>query len=74
MKTIIDNTAFYTVPNTHYCINAKRAVYNTKTHSYVSAEGTTIRLSIGGIRGRYNLDKLLIDALLAHLDDIKRSI
>lgn len=74
MKIIIDNTEFYTIPNTPYCISTNHSVYNTKTHSYVSSEGSTIRLSINGSRSRYSLDKLLIDALLAHIDDIKRTL
>ena len=72
MKQIINNTEFYTIPNTPYCISANYIVYNTKTQSYMSSEGSTIRLSIDGSRSRYNLEKLLNQALLAHLDDIQR--
>lgn len=74
MKITVDGSAFYAIPNTHYCISANRAIYSTKTHSYISREGTTVRLSIGGIQGRYSCDKLLIDALLAHIDDIHTTI
>lgn len=74
MKKVINNVDHYLVPGTDYYISTHGAVYSAKRQSYIAREGNTIRLSIGGIRGRYNCDKLLIDALLAHIDDIKGSI
>ena len=32
-------------------------------------EGNTVTLSINGSRKRYNCDKLLIDALIAHIEE-----
>lgn len=69
MKITIDGSAFYAIPNTHYCISTERVVYNTKRHKSLTKEGNTVKLTMNGQTKRYNCDKLLIDALLAHINE-----
>jgi hypothetical protein len=73
---IINNTTYYVIPNTEgrYCINANCDVYNTKTQSFATKEGNTVKLSTNGSRKRYNCDKLLIEALITHINEIKQFI
>lgn len=57
-----------------YYISITGDIYSIKNQSYIAKEGNTVRLTINGNRARYNCDKLLIEALLAHIAYIKSII
>ena len=76
MIITVDSTTHYMIPGTDskYYISTTGDVYSVTEHRYITKEGNTVRLSINSKRARYNCDKLLIDALLAHIEDIKSFI
>ena len=74
IKRVISDTDHYLIPGTDYYISIHGDVYNTKRQSYVAKEGNTVRLNLRGKQSRYNCDKLLIEALLAHISDIRHLI
>lgn len=76
MTTVINGTVHYVIPGTDnkYCISTTGDIYSTQKHRYIAKEGNTVKLTINGSYRRYDCDKLLIDALLTHIDDIKSFI
>ena len=76
MIITVDSTTHYLIPGTDdkYYISITGDVYNVQKHRYLVKEGNTIKLSINGSYKRYDCDKLLIEALLAHIAYIKSII
>ena len=76
MKKVINDVDHYLVPGTDktYYINLDGDVYNIKKQRYISRTGNMISLNRDGSYKKYSCKDLLIDALLAHIDDIKRLI
>lgn len=69
MKKTVDNITYYAIPNSPYYISIGRDVYNNKRHKLMAKEGNTVTLSINGSRRRCNCDKLLVEALIAHIEE-----
>jgi hypothetical protein len=69
MKKTVDNITYYAIPNSPYYISIGRDVYNNKRHKLMAKEGNTVTLSIDGSRRRCNCDKLLVEALIAHIEE-----
>lgn len=76
MTITVDNAVHYMIPGTEdkYYISTTGDVYSAKNQVYIAKEGNTVRLTIDGNRARYNCDKLLVEALLAHIEYIKSII
>lgn len=76
MTITVDSTTHYMIPGTDdkYYISIRGDIYSTQKHRYLAKEGNTVKLSINGSYKRYDCDKLLIEALLAHIEDIKSFI
>lgn len=73
---VIDSTTHYLIPGTDdkYYISTTGDVYSVTKHRYITKEGNTVKLAINGSYKRYSCDKLLIEALLTHIEDIKSFI
>lgn len=76
IKRVISDTDHYLIPGTDktYYINLDGDVYNIKKQRYISRTGNMISLNKDGIYRKYSCKDLLIDALSAHIEDMKRLI
>lgn len=74
MKKTINNIDHYLIPGTDktYYISLDGNVYNIKKQRYISRTGNMVSLNRDGLYKKYSCKDLLIDALAAHINDIKR--
>ena len=74
MRKTINNIDHYLIPGTDktYYISLDGDVYNIKKQRYITRTGNMIRLNRDGSCRKHSCKDLLIEALLAHIDDIKR--
>ena len=76
MKQTINNIDHYLIPGTDktYYINLDGNVYNIKKQKYLSRTGNIVSLNRDGSYRKHSCKDLLIDALAAHINDIRRII
>lgn len=71
---IIDNKEYYEIPNTNgrYYICIEGEVYSERTHRHLYKQYNQVQMTMNGVRGRYNTNKLLLLALKYELDSVKQ--